>query len=201
LYKEKILDAGQQRLSKLRPSSDSIGAWKAYLVDYQPLPGYLDDTYVWLACTLALASVESGNFGVGSILVNGVGDVAVQGHNQVFTPHFRSDRHAEMVVMDNFEDFYPSLANLEGYTLYTSLEPCPMCLVRLSTSNISKVLFVAADETGGMVGRINNLPPFWLELAQRKMFGQAQCAQGMINAATQIFSLNLDTLMAKIKAR
>ncbi|MDE2179904.1 MAG: nucleoside deaminase [candidate division NC10 bacterium] len=199
--KEELWAIGQQRLAKIRPTTEGIRGWQAYLMDYQPIAEYPDDTYVWLACILALESVETGNFGVGCILVNDDGNVVVQGHNQVFNPHFRSDRHAEMVVMDNFEDANPQLTNLEGYTLYTSLEPCPMCLVRLSTCNISNVLFAATDVEGGMVHRLHNLPPFWLELAQRKTFGRARCAQDLVNVATQIFFLNLDALIAKIKAR
>lgn len=199
--KEELWVIGQRRLAKMRPTTEGTRGWQAYLMDYQPIAEYPDDAYVWLACILALESVETGNFGVGCILVNDDGNVVVQGHNQVFNPHFRSDRHAEMVVMDNFEDANPQLTNLEDYTLYTSLEPCPMCLVRLSTCNISKVLFAAADVEGGMVHRLHNLPPFWLELAQRKTFGRARCAQDLVNVATQIFFLNLDALIAKIKAR
>lgn len=199
--KEELWAVGQRRLAKMRPATEGIRGWQAYLMDYQPIAEYPDDTYVWLACILALESVETGNFGVGCILVNDDGNVVVQGHNQVFNPHFRSDRHAEMVVMDNFEDANPQLTNLEGYTLYTSLEPCPMCLVRLSTCNISNVLFAATDVEGGMVHRLHNLPPFWLELAQRKTFGRARCAQDLVNVATQIFFLNLDALIATIKAR
>jgi len=199
--KEKIRDLGQQRLAKLSPATDDISAWKAYLTDYRFVDECLDDPYAWLACTLALRSVATGNFGVGGILVNDDGNVVVQGHNHVFNPRFRGDRHAEMVIMDRFENAHSKLTNLAGYTLYTSLEPCPMCLVRLSTASIGKVLYAATDLEGGMVHRMNNLPPFWAEMAQRKTFGHARCAQELANAAAQIFLLNLDELVAKIRAR
>jgi Cytosine/adenosine deaminases len=201
MNKEQIRDIGQQRLMKIGPTTEGIRKWKAYLIDYQPSAEYPDDAYVWLTCTLALEAVEIGNFGVGCVLTNDCGNVVAQGHNEVFNPHFRSDRHAEMVVMDDFENANPGLTNLDGYTLYTSLEPCPMCLVRLSTSRVSKVLFAAPDVDGGMIHRMNNLPPFWIELAQRKVFNQAQCSQGLVNAATQILLLNLDELTERVKAR
>jgi tRNA(Arg) A34 adenosine deaminase TadA len=132
--------------------------------------------------------------------VDGAGQVIVQGHNQIFSPHFRSDRHAEMVVLDDWEDARTSSAR-GPLTLYTSVEPCPMCLVRLSTSAVHRVLFAAPDLPGGMVHRLTNLPPFWIELARRKTFGQAECAADLIQAAGQIFLLNLEELTAQVKAR
>ncbi|QSA97564.1 nucleoside deaminase [Methylococcus sp. EFPC2] len=198
---DEFRNIGQQRLANIEPLSAGINAWKTWLQDYRLGGGHADNVYVWLACTLALESVAAGNFGVGCVLVDGQGALAVQGHNRVFTPHFRSDLHAEMVVMDEFEDAHPEPVGLEAYTLYTSLEPCPMCLVRLSTSGIGKVLYAAPDVEGGMVSRSSLLPPFWLDLAQRKTFGQAHCAQDLVHAANQIFLLNLDELVARVKAR
>ncbi len=199
--KEQIRDIGQRRLAAIRPVTEGVGLWKAYLMDYEPLAEYPDDPYVWLTCTLALESVDTGNFGVGCILVDDGGDPVVQGHNQVFHPYFRSDRHAEMVVMERFEDANPEPVGLQAYTLYSSLEPCPMCLVRLIGSGIDKVLFAAADPEGGMVDRFDDLPPFWRGLARGKTFGRARCAPGLVDAAFRIFLLNLDALTARIDAR
>ena len=95
------------------------------------------------------------------------------GHNEVFSPYFRSDRHAEMVAMDAFEDTHRASGGLGRFRLYTSLESCPMCLIRLSTSRIGRVLHAARDIPAGMVYRMSDLPPFWIELARRKSFEQA----------------------------
>jgi tRNA(Arg) A34 adenosine deaminase TadA len=198
MSKEKTYEIGQQCLMKLEAATKGIETWKAYLLEYQPRVEYPDNAFVWLTCALALKGVATGNFGVGAILIDDGGQTVAQGHNEVFYPYFRSDRHAEMVVLDDFEE-----ASLErgSVTIYTSLEPCPMCLVRLSTSSVRKVLFAAPDLPGGMVCRINNLPPFWIELAQSKTFGQAQCSPDLVHAAHQIFLLNLAELTAQIKAR
>src|SRR5262249_45835252 len=157
-------------------------------------PGHPDDAYAWLTCALALTAVAAGNFGVGAVLVEGDGQVVAQGHNQVFRPHFRSDRHAEMVVLDDWEDTQPHLPEGATLTLYTSLEPCPMCLVRLSPSAVRRVRFAAPDGRGGMVSRMDSLPPFWAELARRKAFGPGQCSPDLVHAAGQIFLLNLEEL-------
>jgi cytosine deaminase len=196
-----IQDIGQQHLTRIQPTTEGIHTWRTYLKGYQFNKKYPDDAYVWLTCILALKAVEVGNFGVGCILINNQGDLLAQGHNKIFHPYFRSDRHAEMVVMDDFEDAHPEPTGLSVYTLYTSLEPCPMCLVRLSTSGINKILFAAPDVPGGMVHRMNNLPPFWFELAQGKIFSQAQCSPDLVHAATQILLLNLDELTTEVKVR
>lgn len=148
---------------------------------------------------LALKGVDSGNFGVGCILVDVHGNVAIQGHNEVFYPYFRSDRHAEMVVMDEFEDIQLDISEIQGFKLYTSLESCPMCFVRLITSGVNKVLYASPDMTGGMVREKENLPQFWLDLYDGKVFSQARCSQELINAANEIFHLNVDELINKIK--
>lgn len=198
---EQIWEAGRQRLAMIETEAESINTWKAYLSNYQPAATHADDACVWLTCALALEAVNAGNFGIGAILIDDGGRVIAQGRNEVFNPYFRSDRHAEMVVMDDFEDAHPEHKKLDGYTLYTSLEPCPMCLVRLSTSSVNRILFAARDNAGGMAHRRGDLPPFWIELAQDKVFWQAECSPKLIHAAGQIFLLNLEELTARIKAR
>ncbi len=86
-------------------------------------------------------------------------------------------------------------------TLYTSLEPCPMCMARLITSAVNRVLYAAPDMTGGMVHRIEDMPPFWIELGEGKVFSHARSSQELINAANEIFLLNLDELFEKLKNR
>jgi tRNA(Arg) A34 adenosine deaminase TadA len=198
---EKIQVLGQQRLKSLKPSGDLIEPWRAFLASYRPKAAYADDAYAWLTCTLALQGVASDNFGVGAILVDAGGQVVGQGHNQVFHPHFHSDRHAEMVVMEGWEDGRAERPWPGGLSLYTSLEPCPMCLTRLLSADVRRVLFVATDPAGGMVQRLNNLPPAWLELAQGKTFAQAQCSPDLTDAAARIFQLSLETLNARLRER
>ncbi len=199
--KENIREWGIEELAAIEPDSADIGTWKAWLTDYQFNDHYPDDGYAWLSCILALEAVNEGNFGIGCLLVDTNGDVVTWGHNEVYTPYFRSDRHAAMVVMDEFEDTHRDITKMQGYTLYTSLESCPMCLARLITSGVNTVLYVAGDSTGGMVHKMEDLPSVWIELAQRQVFGQVNCSPSLIDAANRIFLLNVDELNEKLKNR
>jgi len=72
--------------------------------------------------------VASGNFGVGCIIVDVYGNVIVQGHNEVFHPYFRSDRHAEMVVMREFEDKQLIFQRYKGLHYTLPLNPA-LCVL------------------------------------------------------------------------
>jgi cytosine deaminase len=193
-----LAELGRQRLSEMEAATEAVASWRSYLQEYKPRGDHADDTYAWLSCVLALEGVATGNFGVGALLVDAQGYLVVHGHNEVFQPRFRSDRHAEMVVLDRFEDAAENRARL---SLYTSVEPCPMCLTRLSSSAVHRVHFVAPDGPGGMVHRMDGLPPFWQELARGKAFAQAHCSQDLVQAASQIFLSNLSELTQRLKAQ
>jgi len=160
---------------------------------YTPQPqAYPDDPYVYQTCILAYEAVLLGDFGVGCIMLDPNGNQVAAGHNELFNPYFRSDRHGEMVVMDAWEKANPQVTSMEGYTLYTSLESCPMCMARLITSGCETVLYAAADPTGGMVHLMNNLPSVWIGLAKapRQNWGAANCSPLLAQTANEIFMIN-----------
>jgi cytosine deaminase len=198
---EQIRESGLRELAKINPENRDTDEFKARLTEYEFDNAYPDDSYIWLADILALEAVNSGNFGVGCILTDVNGNVVVQGHNEVFNPHFRSDRHGEMVVMDEFEDTHQNILNPGGFTLYTSLESCPMCLTRMITSGIKRILHAAPDMEGGMVHKMKYLPRFWSELIAGQVYSQAECSQELIDIANEIFLYNADELKEKLKNR
>ena len=154
-----------------------------------------------IACREALAAAEMGNYGVGAVLVDPNGTVVEQGRNSVFFPHFRSDLHAEMVVMNAFEERYPAVDNMRGYTLVCSLEPCPMCLARLLVAGVQTVKFLAHDELAGMVGLRSYFPTAWNRLWQRQEFVQADVSDSLRQFALDVFLLNLEECRRKILLR
>ena len=90
---------------------------------------------------------------------------------------------------------------MADYTLYTSLESCPMCLARLITSGVGTVKYVSPDLTGGMVHLMTNLPKIWQILAGRQKFPQASVPSLLVQLAFDIFKLNADELNSKIVNR
>ena len=154
-----------------------------------------------LACQEALAAARQGNYGVGAVLVDPHGTVVVQGRNAVFYPRFRSDLHAEMVVMNTFEEQYPSVDTMRGYTLLCSLEPCPMCLARLLAAGVHTVKFLAQDALGGMVRHRHHLPPAWQRLGQRQVISQADVSDSLRHFALEVFLLNLEACRQRLWAR
>jgi tRNA(Arg) A34 adenosine deaminase TadA len=198
---EQVRASGLRELAKISPKNRDIDKFKSRLMEYKFDNAYPDDGYIWLADILALVAVNSGNFGVGCVLTDVNGNVIVQGHNEVFNPYFRSDRHGEMVVMNEFEDAHQNVLNLKGFTLYTSLESCPMCLIRMITSGISRILHAAPDMEGGMVHKMKHLPQFWIDLIAGQVYSQAKCSQELIDIANEIFLYNADELKEKLKNR
>ena len=178
-----------------------ISHWESFLASYEPNAALKDDFWALETCKLALTAVKLGNFGVGSLIVDPDGKIVATGHNQVFYPYFRSDRHGEMVVMNQFEEQYPNITSMKGYKLYTSLESCPMCMARLITSGCETVIHVADDLPGGMVHLREHLPPVWLELAQNQQFRSAKCDPEIREAAKSIVMLNIEQLNQHLNQR
>jgi len=189
---------GQRLIGEMADAAVELRHWHKVLRDYRPDDTLPHESHAWLACILALQAVSQGNFGVGAVLIDEAGRVLEYGHNQVFFPYFRSDRHAEMVVLDRWEDARQASGPL---TLVTSLEPCPMCLIRLSGSHVNDIYHVAEDEIGGMVSRMESLPPYWLPMARDKKFAAAACSTQLHDASLGIVKLNLDTLTGDVRHR
>jgi cytosine deaminase len=163
-----------------------------------PDPANPDDPFVLIALREAVLAKREGSGGVGACLVQeSTGTIVARGHNRQFSPHFRSDMHAEMDLMNRYEDsmkiaripgnskFNPR--QVDGLVLYSSVEPCPMCLTRIINTGIKKTYYAAADPTGGMVTRMNDLPPFWRDAAAGRIYAAAKCTPAMREIAGQLF--------------
>jgi len=182
-------------------ASDSLEELDRRVQSFVPDPQHRHDPYVLIALEEALAAAADGNFGVGACLVDPEGRVVTRGHNHVFHPYPRSDLHAEMDTMTRFEEEVRAPVSLHDYTLFTSLEPCPMCLTRLITAGVGRVYHAAPDIESGMVYKLQYLTPVWVELARRQEFAEADASPELKQIAHQIFLLtanrNTDALQAR----
>jgi len=152
-------------------------------------------------CKEALAAAGQGNYGVGAVLLDAEGRIVAHGGNQVFRPSFRSDLHAEMVVLNTFEREYPEIGNLWSYTLVSSLEPCPMCLARVLTAGVGTVKFLADDDHGGMAHRMTQLPGAWTRLAQGRTFQQAEVSEDLRQFAIDVVMQTVEECRERLFAR
>ncbi|MFC1751975.1 nucleoside deaminase [Thermoproteota archaeon] len=135
----------------------------------------------------AIKAIKEGNFGVGAVIVNKhTGEVMVSGHNQVFYPTFKSDAHAEMVVLEAFEKL-GEMDDLDDLVLFTSLEPCAMWLPRILVSKLRTVYYAADDSTGGMVHLSEHLPETFTRLLNGKTLEKAVCSLELMVLAGKVF--------------
>ena len=162
---------------------------------------YQDQQLGIIVCQEALLTAVRGNYGVGALLVDPQGIIVAQGHNAVFYPRFRSDLHAEMVVMNAFEDQHPEVGTMRGYTLLSSIEPCPMCFARLLAAGVETVKFLAEDAWGGMINHREHLPAAWQRLGQRQAIHQADVSPSLRQFARDVFLVTLGACRQKLWSR
>ncbi|CQR71324.1 hypothetical protein [Sporomusa ovata] len=66
-----------------------------------PDPRYEDNPFILITVKEALAGTRQHNGGIGACLVcEATGEIVERSPNQQHMPYFRSDLHAEMVVLD-----------------------------------------------------------------------------------------------------
>ena len=115
-----------------------------------PHPTSEDLHFMELAITWSkkgAASAVGGPFG--AVIVRN-GEVIGEGHNQVLAANDPTS-HAEVVAIreacKKTGDF-----QLSGCTIYSSCEPCPMCLGAIYWARLDKVWFAATREDAAQVG-------------------------------------------------
>ncbi|MEZ4600651.1 MAG: nucleoside deaminase [Syntrophotaleaceae bacterium] len=181
-----------------RALARDIADLESRIESYVPDPRYHDDAVGLLVVREALVSLKEGSGGIGACLVNGAtGEVVERGRNRQYTPYFRSDMHAEMDLLNRYEDrvkkkgFDKSGVNPRecgNLLLVSSVEPCPMCLTRIINSGIRQMIYIAPDDRGGMVQHMDMLPEFWKKFAAGRDFRQADCSPALRKLAEELFS-------------
>jgi len=168
--------------------------------NYLPDQKYRHDRYITRCLRQAIGAARKGNFGVGAILVDSR-DEAIEAQNRVFHPYFRSDRHAEMELITKFEESTRGAVSPASYTLYSSLEPCPMCLTRILISGVGATFYATANDAGGMRGLLSHLPTALQGYAEQKIIAQADCSQFLRTIAWRVFEINATSNSQQILQR
>ncbi len=146
--KNALLNARFQKIKALSTSSTPISAPKAN-----------DNThFMKLALRLAQYAFRAKEVPIGAVIVDENGVVISTAGNQVESKNDAS-AHAEIECIRRASE-YKNNWRLDGTTLYTTLEPCPMCMSAIQQARIKKVVFGASDSRLGAVGSWINLTEF-----------------------------------------
>lgn len=91
---------------------------------------------------------EGGPFG--AVIIDKEGNIVAKGNNMVLQNNDPT-AHAEVTVI---REACKKLGtyDLSGYVLYTSCEPCPMCLSAIIWANIKEVYYACTREDAGRIG-------------------------------------------------
>ncbi|MCL5116297.1 MAG: nucleoside deaminase [Firmicutes bacterium] len=119
---------------------------------------------IWIECLReAWAAYGEGSVPVGALWVDASGQIVVRGRNRIHEetappPYLAHTRiaHAEINVLVQVPpDHYEAMR--EG-TLYTSLEPCPLCMGAIVMSGVREVRFGARDREAGSTMLLDTIP-------------------------------------------
>ena len=93
----------------------------------------------------ALVEAKKGDLPYGAVIVKD-NEIVIRGHNTAQTDSDVS-AHGEINALRAFTKKYGySLEALEGYTLYTTCEPCPMCAAACVWAGVSQIVFGASTK-------------------------------------------------------
>ena len=104
-----------------------------------------------IALKLAWQSFKSGSLPIAAVIVDGEGNIVATGRNRITENHFknRNMAHAEMDALMNLESDYHS--DMRNYIMYTTLEPCPMCMGTIVMGDIRILRIATRDPWAGAV--------------------------------------------------
>jgi tRNA(adenine34) deaminase len=115
-----------------------------------------DHDFMLHTVQLAKSAKKAGNLPIGAVIV--LDDKIIgEGQNRLWAPVVNPGRHAEIDAIASVD---PSLwKRAREMTLYTTLEPCLMCLSTILLHHIGRVVFGALDPRGGALCVVGHMPP------------------------------------------
>lgn len=108
-----------------------------------------DEKFIKEALAMATANVKNGGGPFGALIVKD-GKIIGRGVNKVANSNDPT-AHAEVVAIrdacKNIKDF-----KLDGCVIYTSCEPCPMCLGAIYWAHLDRIVFAATKVDAAKAG-------------------------------------------------
>ena len=136
------------------------------------------------AIELSIESVKSGGGPFGAVIIKN-NEIISEGMNRV-TKNNDPTAHGEIVAIrnacKNLNDF-----SLKGCELYTSCEPCPMCLSAIYWSRIDKIYYANTRDDAKKIDFDDSL--IYSELAKKIKERKIPTTQLMRDEALQGFKL------------
>ena len=123
------------------------------------------------AVELAKHAQQLGNLPIGAV-ISYQGEIIGEGQNAIWSPELSLSRHAEMEAMRSVPaEMWKQAPDM---ALYTTLEPCLMCMGAVLLHGIGRILYGFSDPYGGACTVVDHLPTFFKEqLSHSEWIGPA----------------------------
>lgn len=143
-----------------------------------------------IAANEAGEGVENKDGGpFGAVIVDSNGNIISKGHNMVLSSNDPT-AHAEVVAIRK-ACLKLKTHDLSGYTIYSSCEPCPMCLSAIIWSNIKCIYFGATRDDAARAGfRDSDIYDFMAgnnNMIDKKYRANNKCIDGLKNYKGDIY--------------
>ena len=107
-----------------------------------------DRFYLEMALEEAEQALKENTYPVGAVIVDDNYNLVSRGRNRVH-PAQDATAHAEIDAIRNAgQAIFNAKIKREKFTIYTSLEPCPMCTGGILFANIKRVVWLLNDDLG-----------------------------------------------------
>ncbi len=107
------------------------------------------------ALLAAESAAERGEVPVGAVVARGEEILAVAANERETTDD--PTAHAELLAIRKAAETLGGW-RLSGCTLYSTLEPCPMCAGAVHAARIDRLVYAAPDPKAGYAGTLHNTP-------------------------------------------
>lgn len=104
-----------------------------------------DRYYLEVALEQAEKAAKEGTYPIGAVLVGPTGEILAKGHNSVWT-NMDPTGHAEMNVIRSAGKWLMDSNYKNKCTIYSTVEPCPMCTGALILADIHRSVWALSDD-------------------------------------------------------